>query len=86
LPSIKSFFSEKFRKFIDTFRYPKSDEIKWRELNFNLQQEIPLLRFGFKLIRAYPRADRNLNIECFKDEIYRTKIVSDDKTASELND
>jgi hypothetical protein len=82
---ISNYLSSIKWSFINIPFFEKIDEIKWRELSFNLHQEIPLLRFLFKLIRAYPRADRNLNIECFKGEIYRTKMNSDDKTASELN-
>jgi hypothetical protein len=37
-------------------------------------------------LHAYPRADRNLNLECFQENIYQTQLFSKLKSSEELTD
>jgi hypothetical protein len=65
----------KLGSLVNTFLYPKRDTVKWKKIPDNLIKDIPIINFAFKLLNAYPRADRNFNLECFKDKIYRTVMV-----------
>ena len=43
--------------------------IKFKQEIFEFVQQVPFLRFALKLIKAYPNADKNLNMECFASRI-----------------
>lgn len=65
----------KYSDLVQALRKPTKDSIEWRRLNFNLFAEVPLLKFVVKLLAAYPRADRNFNLECFQGEVIVTDLL-----------
>jgi hypothetical protein len=56
---------------INIFNTLKSEEKeeKWSQIEHYLKNDIPLLRFFFKVIEGYPNADRNLNLEAFENKV-----------------
>jgi len=48
--------------------------VQWSQISHHLIQEIPLFRFLNKISHAYPNADRNLNLEAFKEKLISQEI------------
>jgi hypothetical protein len=56
------------------------DAVPWKAINHALLNEVPVLRLGIRLLESYPRADRNLNLECFENSIFITDLPAVERT------
>lgn len=46
----------------------------WSEIAHQLIYEIPLMKLLLKIMKAYPNADRNLNLEAFENRVLEQKL------------
>lgn len=49
-------------------------KINWSDINHAILQEVPILRFGLKVLDAYPNADRNFNIQTYTNRVIHQNI------------
>jgi hypothetical protein len=49
----------------------------WNEISHDLWDDIPIVSFLLKLFKAYPKADRHLNLEVFVDKIMIEELNED---------
>lgn len=47
----------------------------WAALEHYLMKQIPLLRFGLKIMEAYPNSDRNLNMQTFENKLLKQELI-----------
>ena len=48
----------------------KNKLIKWGQIQSNILDQIPLIKFILKIIKGYPNADRAFNLEAFQENIF----------------
>ena len=62
-----------FYELVTTFIRDMSDKtdkkINWSDIDHAVLLKFPLLKFGLQILKAYPVADRNFNIEVFQDRV-----------------